>query len=364
MKKTFKKIALVLAAIASAVLILGSACGIYLIYGPTEQLRDLWITTAMSTFTHQYLATWFFSEEYIEKVMDRNKAIEPDEDIDLSLINIGGTETQSESETEPGSDTAGTAASETQTSAATESEQQSESESETSSVPLITIEDVSRGSFVGYMMIVSDPTLVRVGVTNQLESKGQKLNAMCESYGAIAGINAAGFQDVDGIGTGGYPEGIVMTEGKVVWNSTPGTTHSVIGLTYDGKLILGKYTEAELKDSGIRDCVEFTPFLIVNGEAAKVGTTGVHPRSAIGQKADGSMLLLCIDGRSTASIGATQKDVIEIMQEYGAVNCANLDGGSSSTMIYNGELINKPSAASDMRYLATAFLVLDPSKEG
>ena len=345
-------------------LFLGSACGVFLIYGPMESLRELWVTTAMETFHHQYLAKWFFPASYITEIVDRNKAQEIDEEIDLSLIHIGSeSETASETETET--------AAETETETAPDTSPVSETETEPpppkSQEELVTIEKFSRKnsqglSYDAYMMIVEDPTLLRVGVTSKLGKYGETLRTICEKNDAFAGINAAGFSDPEGKGNGAYPEGVVMKDGVVIWNSTEGQKHDVIAVTWDGKLLLKRLSDAELTEYNIRDAVEFNPFLIVNGVAAKIGVTGVHPRAAIGQTADGRFLLLIIDGRSAKSAGATQKDVIDIMLDYGAVNCANLDGGSSATMVFQGKLINKPSSISEMRSIATSFIVLDPVK--
>jgi len=349
-------------------LLFGSLCGCFLIFGPVEYLRDLWITTAMDTFHHQYLAKWFFTPDYIEVVLERNKPVVNDEDFDPDLIHIEKKEDtpSSETESEP-------SVTETEPSSApvSESETESESESETESEPLsiedvITVEDISRngdtGYFVGSMMIIKDPTLVRVGISKNFGDTGEKLIDMCTRLGAWAGLNGAGFSDAEGKGNGGYAEGVVMKDGEIIWNSSPGTTHDVIGIDYNGVLVLQRMTDEELASSNLRDCVEFGPFLIVNGKSTKVGVTGLHPRSAIGQRADGAFLFLAIDGRSASSIGATQTDIIKIMEEYGAVNCANLDGGSSSTLVYNNEIINKPSSASKTgRYLPTAFVVMDPA---
>jgi len=373
MKKLLIRFCCVAGILLSFILFLGSACGIFLIYGPMESLRELWITTAMETFHHQYLAKWFFPATYITEVVERNKAQEIDEEIDLSLIHIGeDSETASETEKETASSET-LPVSETESESVTETETAPETESETeppqpkSQEELVTIEKFSRKntqglSYDAYMMIVEDPTLLRVGVTSRIGEHGETLRTICEKNDAFAGINAAGFSDPEGKGNGAYPEGVVMKDGKVIWNSTEGKKHDVIAVTWDGKLLLKQLTDAELTENNIRDAVEFNPFLIVNGVAAKVGVTGVHPRAAIGQTADGKFLLLIIDGRSAKSAGATQKDVIDIMLDYGAVNCANLDGGSSATMVYQGKLINKPSSISEMRSIATSFIVLDPVK--
>ncbi|MBO4407332.1 MAG: phosphodiester glycosidase family protein [Clostridia bacterium] len=364
MKKFLHKFACIVMMLLFFLLFLGSACGVFLIYGPMESLRELWVTTAMETFHHQYLAKWFFPASYITEIVDRNKAQEIDEEIDLSLIHIGSeSETASETETET--------AAETETETAPDTSPVSETETEPpppkSQEELVTIEKFSRKnsqglSYDAYMMIVEDPTLLRVGVTSKLGKYGETLRTICEKNDAFAGINAAGFSDPEGKGNGAYPEGVVMKDGVVIWNSTEGQKHDVIAVTWDGKLLLKRLSDAELTEYNIRDAVEFNPFLIVNGVAAKIGVTGVHPRAAIGQTADGRFLLLIIDGRSAKSAGATQKDVIDIMLDYGAVNCANLDGGSSATMVFQGKLINKPSSISEMRSIATSFIVLDPVK--
>ena len=101
----------------------------------------------------------------------------------------------------------------------------------------------------------------------------------------------------------------------------------------------------EALNSGIRDAVDFGPFLIVNGKASFVkgnGGWGDAPRTAIGQRADGIVLLLVIDGRQIGSIGADMNDLTQIMLDYGAINAANLDGGTSSAMSLNGQIISNP----------------------
>ena len=99
--------------------------------------------------------------------------------------------------------------------------------------------------------------------------------------------------------------------------------------------------------------------LIINGEVqSKNLGGGVNPRTGIGQCADGSVLLLVLDGRSINTLGATMQDVADIMLEYGAVNAGNLDGGSSSVMVYDGEIINNCAPVTGPRNIPTAFIVL------
>ena len=65
-----------------------------------------------------------------------------------------------------------------------------------------------------------------------------------------------------------------------------------------------------------------------------------------------------LDGRSINTLGATMQDVADIMLEYGAVNAGNLDGGSSSVMVYDGEIINNCASVTGPRNIPTAFIVL------
>ena len=101
-------------------------------------------------------------------------------------------------------------------------------------------------------------------------------------------------------------------------------------------------------------CQVFLSAQITRGD----GGWGVGPRTAIGQRKDGTVLFLVIDGRQPGySVGATLRDIQNIMYEEGAVIAANLDGGSSSTLYYNGKVINKPADLLGERMIPTAFVV-------
>ena len=70
------------------IFLVGLSSGLFLLYGPYSGFRDYLITTAMTTMNHQYLATIFYSDKTINKVLAYNKVIEPDEDTNLDLIDI------------------------------------------------------------------------------------------------------------------------------------------------------------------------------------------------------------------------------------------------------------------------------------
>ena len=116
-------------------------------------------------------------------------------------------------------------------------------------------------------------------------------------------------------------------------------------------------TPEEAISKGMRDAVEFGPYLIVNGKPAEVkgnGGWGIAPRTAIAQRKDGIVLLLVVDGRSSSSIGVDMQELINIFTRYNAYNAANLDGGGSSILYENGKIINNVST---LRYLPTAWIV-------
>jgi len=156
------------------------------------------------------------------------------------------------------------------------------------------------------------------------------------------------------------PWGVVIKNGQLVWYSAKGEFRDsiIIGFDQDHKLQFGKMTPQEALDRGIQEGLSFRPALIMDGKRVPLSGTGggLNPRTAIGQRKDGAVLMLVVDGRQPDSIGASFKDLQDVMLAYGAVNAANLDGGSSSTLVYNGEILNNISMIG-LRKISTAFLV-------
>lgn len=234
--------------------------------------------------------------------------------------------------------------------------------------PLIEIEEVSGKGYKGYVLTVNDPTKIRLGVPAK-RGKGEKVSSMVARTGALAGVNGGGFADPNWKGNGFKPIGVVISRGKLYYNGiSSNEATQVVGIDKKGKMIAGKYTLDELKDLGIQEAVTFQPRIIVNGKGQirnqKEGW-GIAPRTAMGQKEDGAILFVVIDGRQPGySIGASLYDVQQIMLDHGAVIAANLDGGSSTVLVKEGgEIVNKPSSEYGERYLPTAFLVFeDPDR--
>lgn len=301
-----------------------------LVHGPSPKAADLFVMSVRETSAIGFLANLFYSEEEIEEIIARNSIQDTDEITNQDLVVI------------PPVDDNQNPANEEQ--------------------PEIEVVDVSGATYTGKLMIIKDPSRVFVGTVETFyQGSGQVVADIAKRYNAIAGINGGEFVD----GTNTYtamPVGLVMTDG-VVRNGDLNTTYHVTGITFDNVLVVGNMTGQQAKDMGIRDCVSINnsigPFLIINGEAMDVSGVGggLNPRTAIGQRADGSILLLVIDGRQASSLGASFADLVYIMQEYGAVNASTMDGGTSTQMYYNGEVINTPYSPTGPRRCPTSFLV-------
>ena len=301
--------------------------------GPSPTITEKFCRSMRETSAIRWIPNIFLSQEEVDAFKSESTENDETETVNTSLIRIAPA---AESGTETADD----------------------------GVELIAI---TRGTAKGKLLIVRDPSRVILGVSSEefnAKTPGLQLTELVAKYGGVAGTNAGGFNDENGRGNGGVPQGLVISEG-VVRHGNGGTKYNVVG--FDGNYILhvGTMTGDEAVAQGITNAVSFTTHdglassLIINGEVqSKNLGGGVNPRTAIGQCADGSVLLLVLDGRSINTLGATMQDVADIMLEYGAVNAGNLDGGSSSVMVYDGEIINNCASVTGPRNIPTAFIVL------
>lgn len=223
----------------------------------------------------------------------------------------------------------------------------------------IQIIHIQTDKYSGVLMIVDDPKRVHVAVTNQLGTVGETVSHMVADAHAIAGINAGGFSDGVGHGTGGQPLGITVSRGRFITGGGTGT-NPIIGITKDGALIIGSYTYTQLRRIGIEDAVCYGPQLVKDGKpflTSSDGSWGIAPRSAIGQRKDGAIMLLALSGRGNGGLGASLTDCEQVMLQYGAQEAANLDGGYSTELYYNHRFLVSPSNPLGERYVATSFVV-------
>ncbi|MBN6185466.1 phosphodiester glycosidase family protein [Aneurinibacillus sp. BA2021] len=211
----------------------------------------------------------------------------------------------------------------------------------------------------GSLLVIHDPKRVHVAVTKHINNVGQTVSEMVKDAGAIGGINAGGFYDVAGKGTGGIPMGITVSRGRYI-SGDQAARQPVVGLTAQGALVVGKYTYEQMQELGIVDAISFGPQLVKHGQPfleEDDGSWGIAPRSAIGQRSDGAILLLALSGRGSDGVGATLLDCEKIMLDHGAEIAANLDGGYSSELYYQGDFLVAPSNPLGERYVATSFVV-------
>ncbi len=304
----------------------GVTAPLLIFYGPFENVKKTIVESAMTTLSHQYIAKLFLSDKEINKILGEN-----------TIDNI-------------------------------QQDKVSQVKFENNHDSSIEREEVSDGrKFKGSMIIVHDPTRVKVGYSKKLGVAGELTSQIATENGAIAAINGGGFTDSSSgdskwTGTGGKPVGILMSDGKTVYNDVEDEDSAVevMAMTKNGVLLVGSHSLTEMKSLGVTEAISFGPALVVNGKGtikSGDGGWGVAPRTAIGQRQDGSILFLVIDGRQTKSVGATLKDVQNIMIQYGAINATNLDGGSSSTMYYEGDVINNPCDPLGERSVPSAVYV-------
>lgn len=295
-----------------------------LVYGPSKTAKIQFVLSVQETSAIGFLANIYCTQEEINTIKEENSIKDTDEVTDAGLVVIDNSVVEDKE------------------------------------TPDIEVIDVKGATYNGKLMIVKDPSRLIVGVVPQFtKGDGMVVADIAKRYDAIAGINGGEF--VDGADTyTAMPVGLVMKDGEVI--NSAGTSH-VTGITFDNKLVIGNMNAEKAKELNIRDCVSISnsigPYLVVNGEAQDVSgiAGGLNPRTAIGQTADGKILLLAIDGRQVNSLGASFSDLQDIMVQYGAVNASTMDGGTSTQMVYKGEVINVPYSPTGPRSCPTSFLI-------
>ena len=203
--------------------------------------------------------------------------------------------------------------------------------------------NITVGGYKAYLVAIYDPSKVQLihSKTFNTGTGQEKIKDMCVRSGGLVCINGGMFVD-NGVGSD-IPMGYLIKNGKVLWRDNYNSA-SLIGFTNDNKLLLINATAEEAIKKGMRDALEFGPFLIVNGKRidnnSAVGGFRAAARVAIAQRKDGIVLFLVTEGNHSS--GPTMGDITDTLLNYGAYNAANLDGGASSQLAINGELINNP----------------------
>lgn len=219
--------------------------------------------------------------------------------------------------------------------------------------------DIKTNKFEGIALIVKDASKVKVGYSSKLGKTGETVSEMAARYKALAAINGGGYHDVSPTGktggTGGIPTGIIVSNGNIIAPKEKEKynvkENCVFAIDDKGSMYVGPASANDLIKKNVKEALSFSPTLVVDGKPyiSDSSLTGVNPRTAIGQRKDGSIILLVLDGRQGLKLGATLKDVQNIMLRLDAVNAMCLDGGGSSAMYYKDEIINHPSSVTGER---------------
>lgn len=309
-------------------------------HGPSNSAKELFATTILETGQLKFLANVFLSKDEIEGIVSKNSLQDMNVEIDEDLIKTNIDKTKE----------------------------------------LLEIHEVNGNNFEGKMMVVNDPSKISLATTYPWGEYGKELGVLTEDAGAIAGVNGGIYYSSGN--KGGRPLGVTVSNGEIQDISLGLVGLYLIGFDENNLLRIisldgmnKAQVEELIKTEKIRDAVAFQEEssdknnhfvkLIINGEKRELNGmgSGANPRTAIGQRKDGSVLILVTDGRGkNGHLGATASDIIDIMAEYGAVNAANLDGGSSSSLYYNHEYLMTSVTfyyANSSWRLPTAFVVKD-----
>ncbi len=285
-------------------------------YGPSKSARDIFVTTMLETGQMKFVVGLVMDQDSVKEIVESNSMKSMKEEVDNDLIKVEENKNQ----------------------------------------PDIELKEISGNTFFAKMLIIKDPSRVKLAsiYDGSWKTYGVTLDKLVSDNDAIAGVNGGLYQSSGN--KGGSPLGVVVRNGKIEYNQPTGLAGLyLIGLNEDNLLQIidlqnknKNEVENIIKENKIRDAVAFQEEssdannhfvkLIINGERreTKGSGSGANPRTAIGQRKDGTILLLVTDGRgANGHLGATASDLIDVMEEYGAVNAANLDGGSSSSMYYN-----------------------------
>ncbi len=292
-----------------------------LVYGPYDKVRVFWITTSMETMNHKYLAHIFYSQKTIDKTLKENYYEDVTEDTDPLKVTIGVHEEKNSYESIY--------------------EEQILSRDKDALYKLI---EFKYKEFDCYLVAIYDPKRVHAVAISNL-NKGKILTDIAKENDAIVAINGGGYS-----WSTYMPKGFIVSDGDFRYAASSSKKYATGAFNEDGVLLVGSYTKKQLTEKKVTQALSFGPVLISNGNAIKIvgtGGSGMNPRTVLAQRKDGIVLFLVVNGYGKnlswkGRGGVYLNDLLVILKRYGAYNAINMDGGSSTTMVINGKLINSP----------------------
>ncbi len=337
-KVKFWSVAILLLAIAILMSVIGYVTVVYGNIPFVVKWRNIWIETAMTTDQHKWLATAFFPDRLVDEVMSQQVDVK-----DIFVNDIYGNE----SEDALGQEKLVVGEPDEYGNIVFVNDKEED----------IVILEVKKSTFVGKLVIIEDPSRVSLRVTDYKNSRGEFICDYLEKENGIVGINASGFHDPGGTSMGGVVTGQCVSGGEY-WG-TYNSKYTLLGFDENDRLVVGGMENWQ--DYNIRDGMQYRPTLIIDGKKVVEDSAGwgLQPRTVVGQCKNGVVLFLVADGRQPGySLGATMEDCADVLLQYGAVTAGACDGGSSSVIAYDGEIINEPSTNMPTgRYLPNAWIV-------
>lgn len=293
-----------------------------LLKGPSTQMSNTLVSTLMETSALKFIPKLYFTDKEIKQITDGN-----DNEVGAYINKVNQNKIEIDAL------------------------------HNSSSQDDIVIEEVQGATYYGKMVILKDPSRLHLFASDGASGgEGKTISEVMSQEKALVGFNGGAFLDVGGMGDGSTALGTVIKDHKIITGYS--AQHPVlIGMDENNQLFVGDISPQDALQMGIRDAVSFGPVLVKNGEVVPQSGSGggFNPRTAIGQRQDGSILVLIVDGRQPHSLGATYNDLSLVMKQYDAINAGNLDGGSSSVLYHGTQRINSLSSAVGERPVPTAF---------
>ncbi len=323
----------------------------FLFYG-SYGVKDFIINKALASMNYQYIASFFYDNKTINQIASSHQLEPESQTIYEDLVSFEDIKLN-------------------QPEYVNQYEEAVLSNKENAPYKIIKVEGTLENTdyhYEGFLAVIYDPSKVKLAVSSGMgideTAYGEIIPTMAKREKAILAMNAGGFYDPDWMSNGGIPHGPVIKDGVLLTNFRQYPANGgIIGFNNENKLVLLKVSGEEAVQMGVRDAVDWGPFLIINGENQQKNSayTWALARTAIGQRKDGIVLMLVIDGLQEHSKGATFYEMAKIMERYGAYNAANLDGGTSASLWANGDFINIPFNGEQrtIRRLPNAWIVVE-----
>ncbi|MNI45003.1 hypothetical protein D3C73_994050 [compost metagenome] len=223
----------------------------------------------------------------------------------------------------------------------------------------VKVYSLAEAGYRGYMAKVKllDPKAVKLVLANdKIADKGEVTSAAAKRTGAVLAVNGGGFAKQDGLL---YPIGITVVDG--ILKTFYRTDLSFIGFNDKGNLVGGDVTtEQQIKDMKIMQGATFVPTLLKDGKKQTIPNQWKNrkePRTLIGHFSNGDLLFIVIDGRQKGSSGVTLEEAQDKLLEFNVRDAYTLDGGGSSSFVYNGKVLNNPSDGAE-RKVISSFVIL------